>query len=53
MQSGFDRLGSNKLGAELLGQADVLATFTEDAPRLTRTYLTEQHRAAGDDGNRR
>lgn len=63
MQSGFDRLGfskpgrdelgrgepgSDKLGLALLGQADMLATFTEDAPRLTRTYLTEQHRAAGE-----
>ncbi len=36
-----------RFGAEILKQADVLATFTEDAPRLTRTYLSKQHKQAG------
>lgn len=40
--------GAERLGFELLAQADRLATFTEDAPRLTRTYLSAEHRAAGD-----
>lgn len=35
------------LGTELLAQADALAAFTEDPPRLTRTYLSAQHHAAG------
>jgi allantoate deiminase len=37
-----------KYGTEILKQADVLATFTEDAPRVTRTYLSKEHRQAGD-----
>jgi allantoate deiminase len=37
-----------KFGTTLLAQADVLATFTEDAPRVTRTYLSPEHRLAGD-----
>jgi allantoate deiminase len=37
-----------KFGTEILKQADVLATFTQDAPRVTRTYLSKQHRQAGD-----
>ena len=37
-----------KFGAEILRQADVLATFTEDAPQLTRTYLSKEHKQAGD-----
>ncbi|HPU51821.1 MAG TPA: allantoate amidohydrolase [Burkholderiaceae bacterium] len=37
-----------RLGRELLAQADRLAGFTEDPPRLTRVYLSPQHRAAGD-----
>ena len=37
-----------KFGTEILKQADVLATFTEDAPRLTRTYLSKEHKQAGD-----
>jgi allantoate deiminase len=36
-----------KFGTTLLQQADVLATFTEDAPRITRTYLSKEHKAAG------
>ncbi len=40
--------GVEQLGIELLAQADRLAEFTEDPPRLTRTYLSPEHRAAGD-----
>jgi len=29
-------------------QADRLAQFTEDSPRVTRKYLTPQHRQAGE-----
>ena len=36
-----------RFGTELLRQSDVLAQFTEDAPRLTRTYLSPQHKEAG------
>ena len=35
------------LGAELMRQADDLARFSEDAPRITRTYLSPEHRNAG------
>ena len=35
-------------GTELMRQADVLALFTEDAPRITRVYLSEQHKQAGE-----
>ena len=37
-----------RFGTDILRQADVLAAFTEDPPRLTRTYLTPMHRRAGD-----
>jgi hydantoinase/carbamoylase family amidase len=37
-----------RFGTDILVQAEALAKFTEDAPRLTRTYLTPEHRAAGD-----
>lgn len=37
-----------KFGEEILKQADVLATFSEDAPRLTRTYLSKEHKQAGE-----
>lgn len=37
-----------RFGPDILRQADILATFSEDAPRITRTYLSPQHRAAGD-----
>jgi len=37
-----------RFGTELLRQSDVLAQFTEDAPRVTRTYLSKQHRQAGE-----
>ena len=37
-----------KFGATLMRQAEDLARFTEDAPRVTRTYLSSEHKAAGD-----
>jgi allantoate deiminase len=37
-----------KFGTDILKQADVLATFTEDAPRVTRTYCSKEHKLAGD-----
>ncbi len=37
-----------RFGPEILRQADVLAGFSEDPPGITRTYLTPQHRQAGD-----
>jgi len=36
-----------RFGTELMRQADVLGRFTEDAPRVTRTYLSAQHKEAG------
>jgi allantoate deiminase len=36
-----------RFGTELLRQSDVLAQFTEDAPRVTRTYLSKEHKQAG------
>ncbi len=36
-----------KYGTDILKQADVLAAFTEDAPQLTRTYLSKEHKQAG------
>ncbi|MGE5089147.1 MAG: allantoate amidohydrolase [Candidatus Levyibacteriota bacterium] len=36
-----------RFGAELMRQADVVASFTDDPPRITRGYLTAQHRQAG------
>jgi hydantoinase/carbamoylase family amidase len=37
-----------RFGTELMRQADVLGLFTEDAPHLTRTYLSDQHKQAGE-----
>lgn len=37
-----------RFGTELMRQADVLALFSEDPPRITRTYLSEQHKQAGE-----
>ncbi len=37
-----------RFGTELMRQADVLGSFTEDAPRVTRTYLSAQHKRAGE-----
>jgi hydantoinase/carbamoylase family amidase len=36
-----------RFGTDILRQADALAAFSEDPPRVTRTYLTPQHRQAG------
>jgi hydantoinase/carbamoylase family amidase len=36
-----------RFGTELMRQADDLARFTEDAPLITRTYLSAQHKQAG------
>jgi hydantoinase/carbamoylase family amidase len=36
-----------KFGTELMRQAEALGQFTEDPPLLTRTYLSPQHRQAG------
>lgn len=36
-----------RFGLEILRQADALAAFSEDPPRITRRYLTPQHRQAG------
>src|SRR4030095_11407058 len=35
-------------GTELMRQADVLALFSEDPSQITRTYLSEQHKEAGE-----
>jgi allantoate deiminase len=37
-----------RFGTELMRQADVLGGFTEDPPRVTRTYLSPQHKQAGE-----
>ena len=37
-----------RFGTELMRQADVLGLFSEDTPRVTRTYLSEQHKQAGE-----
>ncbi|MCL4760818.1 MAG: allantoate amidohydrolase [Burkholderiales bacterium] len=37
-----------RFGADILRQADLLAGVTEEAGRITRTYLTPQHREAGE-----
>ena len=37
-----------RFGTDILRQAAALAAFTEDPPGVTRTYLTPQHRQAGD-----
>jgi len=37
-----------RFGTELMRQADVLGSYTEDSPRLTRTYLSAQHKQAGE-----
>ncbi len=36
------------LGAEIMRQADELAAITEEPGRLTRTFLTAEHRRAGE-----
>ena len=37
-----------KFGPALMQQAEALARFTEDAPRVTRTYLSPEHKSAGE-----
>lgn len=37
-----------RFGDTILAQAETLGSFTEDPPRVTRTYLSESHRRAGD-----
>ena len=37
-----------RFGPSLLRQADLLATISEEPGRITRTYLTPQHREAGE-----
>jgi hydantoinase/carbamoylase family amidase len=37
-----------RYGTELMRQADVLALFSEDPPQITRIYLSEQHKQAGE-----
>lgn len=37
-----------KFGTDILTQADVLATFSEDASQLTRTYLSKEHKLAAE-----
>lgn len=36
-----------KFGPALMAQAEALARFTSDAPRITRTYLSPEHKNAG------
>lgn len=37
-----------KFGNDILKQAGMLAAFTEDGPRITRTYLSKEHKQAGE-----
>jgi allantoate deiminase len=37
-----------RFGESILARAELLAAITADAPRLTRAYLTPEHRRAGD-----
>ena len=37
-----------RYGSTILEQAEILGAITEEPGRVTRTYLTPQHRAAGD-----
>ena len=39
---------NSEAGVRLLHQADELAKFSEDSPRITRVFLSPQHRAAGE-----
>jgi hydantoinase/carbamoylase family amidase len=41
-------VNATDVGRRLLAQADELAQFTEDPPRVTRVFLSPQHRAAGE-----
>src|SRR5437764_2003678 len=37
-----------RYGTDLMRQADALALCSEDTPQITRTYLSEQHKQAGE-----
>ncbi len=37
-----------RFGDDILAQADALAAYSESPPGVTRTYLTREHRRAGD-----
>ena len=37
-----------RFGLELMQQAETLGGFTADAPRITRTYLSPEHKKAGE-----
>jgi len=37
-----------RFGTDLMRQADLVGLLSEDAPRLTRTYLSPEHRQAGE-----
>jgi len=37
-----------RFGTELMRQADALGLFSEDLPQVTRTYLSAQHKEAGE-----
>jgi hydantoinase/carbamoylase family amidase len=37
-----------RFGPDLMAQAEVLAGFSSDLPRVTRTYLSPEHKAAGE-----
>ena len=39
---------SLRFGPTIMARADVLAAISEDAPRVTRAYLTPEHRQAGE-----
>lgn len=41
-------MNTSGAGDRLLSQADELARFTEDPPRVTRVFLSPEHRAAGE-----
>ncbi|HVL59191.1 MAG TPA: hypothetical protein VM491_22080, partial [Burkholderiaceae bacterium] len=38
---------ADRFGSRILQRADALAAITEDPPRVTRRYLTDEHRRAG------
>ena len=39
---------AHRFGDSILARAELLATITEDVPRVTRAYLTPEHRRAGE-----
>ena len=38
----------SRFGESILARAELLAAITQDAPRVTRAYLTPEHRCAGE-----